>query len=80
MTKNPIIYKFFKDFTNHRKRTDSGVVFSSIPFPNILENKTLSDTYLRDQLVCMKVQAHSSLEPPTEYNQDQMPLMNQGLL
>ena len=27
----------------------------------------------------MKVQAHSSLEPPLEYNQDQMPLMNQGL-
>ena len=26
----------------------------------------------------MKVQAHSSLEPPLEYNQDQMPLMNQG--
>ena len=47
MTKNPIIYKFFKDFTNHRKRTDSGVVFSSIPFPNILENKTLSDTFKR---------------------------------
>ena len=28
----------------------------------------------------MKVQAHSSLEPSLEYNQDQMPLMNQGLL
>ena len=27
----------------------------------------------------MKVQAHSSLEPPLEYNQDQMSLMNQGL-
>ena len=26
----------------------------------------------------MKVQVHSSLEPPLEYNQDQMPLMNQG--
>ena len=26
----------------------------------------------------MKVQAHSSLEPPLEYNQDQMLLMNQG--
>ena len=32
------------------------------------------------QLVCMKVQAHCSLEPPLEYNQDQMPLMNQGSL
>ena len=28
----------------------------------------------------MKVQAHSSLEPPLEYNQDQMLLMNQGFL
>ena len=27
----------------------------------------------------MKVQAHISLEPPLEYNQDQMPLKNQGL-
>ena len=26
----------------------------------------------------MKVQAHSSLEPPLEYNHDQIPLMNQG--
>ena len=28
----------------------------------------------------MKVQAHSSLEPPPEYNQGQTPLMNQGFL
>ena len=28
----------------------------------------------------MKVQAHNSLKPPLEYNQDQMPLMNQGSL
>ena len=28
----------------------------------------------------MKVQAHSSLEPPLEYNQDQMPLMNQRFI
>ena len=26
----------------------------------------------------MKVQAHSSLEPPLEYNQNQKPLVNQG--
>ena len=47
---------------------------------NNLENKTPSDTYWRVQLVYMKVQAHSSLEPPLEYNQDQVPLMNQGSL
>ena len=28
----------------------------------------------------MKVPAHSSLGAPLEYNEDQMPLMNQGLL
>ena len=39
-----------------------------------------SDIYWRVQLVCKKVQAHSSLEPPLEYNQDQMPLTNQGSL
>ena len=27
-----------------------------------------------------EVQTHSSLEPPLEYNQDQVPLMKQGLL
>ena len=56
MINNSIIYKFFKDFTNRRKKTDRGVVFSSRPFPNILkyrgppirpsnnlENKTLLD-------------------------------------
>ena len=37
---------------------------------NNLENTTLSDTYWKVQLVCVKVQAHSSLEPPVEDNQD----------
>ena len=36
-----------------------------------LENKTSSDTYWRVKLVCKKVQAHSSWEPPLEYNQGQ---------
>ena len=45
-----------------------------------LESKTISDTYGRLQLVCMKVQAHSSLEPPLEYNQDQTIFMNQDSL
>ena len=45
---------------------------------NSLENKTPSDTYWRVQLVYKKVQAHSSLEPLLKYNQDQMPLANQG--
>ena len=47
---------------------------------NNLENKTLSDTYWRVQLECLKVQAHSSVEPPLKYSQDHMPLMNQGFV
>ena len=48
--------------------------------PNNLEIKTPSDTYCRVQLVCKNVHAHSTLEPPLEYNQDQTPLANQGSL
>ena len=47
---------------------------------NNLENKTPLYTYWRVQLICKKVKAHSSLEPPLEYNQDQMPLTNQRSL
>ena len=35
MINNLIIYKFFKDFTNRRKKTNRAVVFTSRPFPNI---------------------------------------------
>ena len=38
-----------------------------------LENKTPSDTCSRVKLACMKVQGHTSLEPPLVYNQDQTP-------
>ena len=40
---------------------------------NNLENKAPSDTYRRVKLQCMKVKVHNSLEPPLEYNQDQIP-------
>ena len=87
---NPIIYKFFKDCTNHRKMKRA-VIFSSRPFPNILKQRDwwdlptiwktwLLQTHWKVELVCMKVQAHSSSEPPLEYNQDQMPFTNQGSL
>ena len=42
-------------------------------FSKNLENKTPSYTYWRVQLNCKNVPAHSSLEPPLEYNQEQMP-------
>ena len=35
----PVIYKFFKDFTNHRKKSSRAVVFSCRPFPDILKIK-----------------------------------------
>ena len=35
-----------------------------------LENKIPSGTYRRGQLVCMKVQFNSSLEPPLNHGQD----------
>ena len=89
MINNPIIYKFFKNFTNHREETNRAVVFSSRPLPyiqgrpmrpsNNLENKNLSETHSRVQLVRMKVQTHRSLEPPLEYK-DQTHLMNKGSL
>ena len=46
---------------------------------NNLENKAPSDRYWRVQLLCVEVQANNALEPPLEYNQDQICLMNQGL-
>ena len=35
---------------------------------NNLENKIYTETCWSVQLVCKKIQAHSSLEPPPEYN------------
>ena len=45
---------------------------------NNLEKQISADTYWRDHLTNMKVEAHNSLKPPLEYNQDQMPSTNQG--
>ena len=92
MINNPINHKSFKDFTNHRKKTNRVVVFSCRPFPDILNAGNTYETFQqsgkqtpsgiswRIREVFMKVQALSSLEPPMEYNQDEMFLMNQGLL
>ena len=41
MIKKPIIYKFFKDFTNNKKKISREVVFSCTPFPNICMVKTV---------------------------------------
>ena len=80
---NPIIYKFSKDFTNNRKKSNRMVVFRYIPLPNILKYMVnISDLhttwktkfpqiYWRAQLECTKVQAQTWIkEPPLGYNQD----------
>ena len=89
---NPTIQKFFKDFTNHRKKTNRMVIFSSRTFLKIPKYRDhqwdlpkiwitrFFQTYWRVQLVFMKVHPHSSLEPPLEYKQNQMYLMIQCLL
>ena len=45
MISNPVIYKFFKDFNNHRKNTNMAAVFSSIHFSNILNKGTTDETF-----------------------------------
>ena len=42
---NPIIYKFFKDFTNHRKKTNRAVVLCCRPFPNFLKYRVAVETF-----------------------------------
>ena len=52
MISNPIIYKFFKDFTNHRKKTNRVVVLAldlSPPFLNIgITNETFQQSGKQD--------------------------------
>ena len=85
----PIIYKFFKDFTNQRKKTNRTVVLAVDLSTTFLNTGTTHETFqqsgkqdsFRQMLKSMyEVQAHSSLEPPLEYNQGQTPLINQGSL
>ena len=68
------------------------VVFTSRPFLTFLNAGTTDKTFQqfgkqdslrhlsKSSARCKKLQAQSILEPPLEYNQDQMPLTNQGSL
>ena len=84
---------FSKILLTKENKNNRAVVFSNWPYPqqsqkqgpqmrpsNDLENKIISDTYWRVQLVCMKVQTHSVSQSPMEYNENQMPLVNKGWL
>ena len=74
-----LLFKFFKNFTNHRKRINRAVDFSSRPFPNILKHRNhqwdlpaiwktrLLQTHIEEfSQVCVKVRVHSSSEPSLE--------------
>ena len=73
----PIIYKFFKGFTNHRKKTNREVVFSCRLFQTFLNTGSTDETFqqsgkqdsfrhiLKSSLVYIKVQTHNSLEIKT---------------
>ena len=87
-----ILYKFFIYFVNKWKKTNRVIVVSyrapfhicqysdhRCEFPIIWKTK-LVQTYWKVYLICMKVQVHSSSEPPLEYHQDHTPLMSQGRL
>ena len=41
----PINYKFFKDFTNHKQKTKRAVGFSCRLFPNFLNTGTTDETF-----------------------------------
>ena len=45
MISNSIIYNFFKDLTNHRKKTNRAIFFSSRPFPTFLNTGTTKETF-----------------------------------
>ena len=45
VVKKPIIYKFFKDFTDHRKKANRAVVFNCRSFHNILKYGTTDETF-----------------------------------
>ena len=45
MINNLIIYKFFKDFTNHKKKTNRVVAFSYRPSSNISNTGTINETF-----------------------------------
>ena len=49
MINNPIVYKFFKDFTNHRKKTKRVVVFSCDLSSTNLNTGTTNKTFQKSR-------------------------------
>ena len=79
----------FRSFSNNLSKTErrlTAQLFLDVDLsPTFLNTGNTNETFkhpgkqdpFRHKL---KVQTHSLLEPPLEYNQDQAPLINQGLL
>ena len=87
-----LLFSSFSKTTKNSKKANSSVVFSSRPFLNICNYRDnrwdlatiwktrLFQIYWRVCLVYLKVQAHSSIEPPLEYSRNKTNSMSQGLL
>ena len=45
----PIIYNFFKDFTNHRKKTNWAVVLGSTTLPDVLNIQTTDEIFQQSE-------------------------------
>ena len=73
MINNPIIYKFFKDFTNHRKKANRAVAFSCRPFPNILKYKDQFHQKLIDKQTEYEPNPNFLFAEPNKFILDEIP-------
>ena len=85
------IYKFFKDSTNRIRLTGWQFLAEDLS-PTFLNTGTTNETFqqcgkqnflrhmLKSSASSYETSGSQFLKPPLDYSQDQMPLMNQGLL
>ena len=85
------IYKFFKDSTNRIRLTGWQFLAEDLS-PTFLNTGTTNETFqqcgkqnflrhiLKSSANRYETSGSQFLKPPLDYSQDQMPLMNQGLL
>ena len=85
------IYKFFKDSTNRIRLTGWQFLAEDLS-PTFLNTGTTNETFqqcgkqnflrhmLNSSASSYETSGSQFLKPPLDYNQDQIPLMNQGLL
>ena len=85
------IYKFFKDSTNRIRLTGWQFLAEDLS-PTFLNTGTTNETFqqcgkqnflrhmLKSSASSYETSGSQFLKPPLDYSQDQIPLMNQGLL